>query len=103
MKADSRLPPGCREKYFWDRGMFLLGWVEKEEEEEPSETCDERHVRRRWRRFPNTYRLSEASSSQAASDTGVAANQDLSGSAVVGQVVFAGVGHCLGKKVRGHS
>lgn len=30
--------------------------------------------------------------------TGVAVNQDLSGSAVVGQVVFAGVGHRLGKR-----
>lgn len=42
-----------------------------------------------------THQLAEASSSQAASDARVAADQNLLGAAVVGQIVFVGVSQRL--------
>lgn len=43
-----------------------------------------------------THQLAETSGTYAASDAGVAAKQNLPGSAVVGQIVFVGVSHRLG-------
>lgn len=48
-----------------------------------------------WMIFLKSYQLSEASASHAASDALVAPNQNLLGSAVVGQTVFVGVSHRL--------
>lgn len=45
--------------------------------------------------YNQTHQLTEASGSQAASDARVAANQNLLGAAVVGQIVFVGVSQRL--------
>lgn len=50
--------------------------------------------------FLKSYQLLEASASHATSDARVAANQNLPGSAVVGQTVFVGVSHRLRKTLR---